>query len=93
VRRQLFREKDQRERNSPGLEGAAERGSSGGTDLDELAKMLIELHRQGMRTEDVQILYAHHVLGYSIAELAVRTGRDRRALYARRDRGQRRICA
>jgi len=28
-----------------------------------------------------------------VAELAALTGRDRRALYARRDRGQRRLCA
>ena len=55
--------------------------------------MLIDLHRDGMRTDEVQVLYAHHVLGYSIAELAALTGRDRRALYARRDRGQRRLCA
>ena len=46
-----------------------------------------------MRSDEVQVLYAHHVLGYSIAELAALTGRDRRALYARRDRGQRRLCA
>jgi hypothetical protein len=46
-----------------------------------------------MRPEDVEVLYAHHVLGYSIAELAVVTGRDRRSLYVGRDRGQRRVCA
>ena len=46
-----------------------------------------------MRAEEVEVLYAHHVLGYSIAELAVVTGRNRRLLYARRDRGQRRLCA
>ena len=46
-----------------------------------------------MRRDEVQVLYAHHVLGYSMAELAALTGRDRRALYARRDRGQRRLCA
>ena len=55
--------------------------------------MLIDLHREGMRPDEVQVLYAHHVLGYSMAELAALTGRDRRALYARRDRGQRRLCA
>jgi hypothetical protein len=41
----------------------------------------------------VQVLYAQHVLGFSIAELAAVTGRDRRVLYGRRDRGLRRICA
>jgi len=30
---------------------------------------------------------------HSLAELAAMTGRDRRALYARRDRGRRRLCA
>ena len=63
------------------------------TDLEELARILIDLHRDGMRDDEVQVLYAHHVLGYSIAELAALTGRDRRALYARRDRGHRRLCA
>ena len=46
-----------------------------------------------MRAEDVEVLYAHHVLGFSIAELAKVTGRDRRSLYAGRDRGLRRLCA
>jgi hypothetical protein len=27
-----------------------------------------------MRAEDVEVLYAHHVLGFSISELAVVTG-------------------
>jgi DNA-directed RNA polymerase specialized sigma24 family protein len=63
------------------------------TDLEELARLLIELRREGMRADEVEVLYAHYVLGYSMAELAVLTGRDRRALYARRDRGQRRLCA
>ena len=57
------------------------------------AALLLELHREGMRTEDVQVLYAQHVLGYSIAELSAMTGRDRRALYARRDRGRERLSA
>jgi DNA-directed RNA polymerase specialized sigma24 family protein len=46
-----------------------------------------------MRAEDVEVIYAQHVLGFSIAELASVTGRDRRALYARRDRGLRRLHA
>ncbi len=29
--------------------------------------MLIELHHEGMRPDEVQVLYAHHVLGYSMA--------------------------
>jgi len=96
LRRQLFRSKD------AGV-GSVLLGPDSGeaptptarpeTDLEELARMLIGLHGEGMRPEEVQVLYAHHVLGYSIAELAALTGRDRRALYARRDRGQRRLCA
>ena len=94
LRRQLFRFKDL-DRQSLPLAPDAETGRSSRaqTDLDELARILIDLHRDGMRADEVQVLYAHHVLGYSMAELAAMTGRDRRALYARRDRGQRRLCA
>ena len=63
------------------------------TDLEELARILINLHSEGMDHEEVQLLYAQHVLGYTIAELATTSGRERRALYTRRDRGQRRLCA
>jgi DNA-directed RNA polymerase specialized sigma24 family protein len=94
LRRQLFRAKDQGGRSIP-LESdpAAEVPSSSETDLEALARILIDLHRDGMRDDEAQVLYAHHVLGYSIAELAALTGRDRRVLYARRDRGHRRLCA
>jgi hypothetical protein len=96
LRRQLFRSKDVGGRSVPlgpefGEKGAA--SSRKETDLEELARMLIDLQHEGMRPDEVQVLYAHHVLGYSMAELATLTGRDRRALYARRDRGQRRLCA
>ncbi len=96
LRRQLFRSKDDGTRTIP---VGSEPGAIGcplarpETDLEELARVLIELDREGMRRDEVQVLYAHHVLGYSMAELAAMTGRDRRALYARRDRGQRRLCA
>ena len=96
LRRQLFRSKELVERRvSSGAELAesASRAARPETDLEELARLLIELHHEGMRPDDVQVLYAHHVLGYSMAELSALTGRDRRALYARRDRGQRRLCA
>ena len=75
----------------PGV--AVERSARSETDLEELARILLDLDHAGMRRDEVEVLYAHHVLGYSIAELAAMTGRDRRALYARRDRGQRRLCA
>jgi DNA-directed RNA polymerase specialized sigma24 family protein len=96
LRRQLFRSKDDVTRSIP---VGSEPGASGPavarpeTDLEELARILIELDGEGMRRDEVQVLYAHHVLGYSMAELASMTGRDRRSLYTRRDRGQRRLCA
>jgi hypothetical protein len=93
MRRQLFRFKDTNRRTAPLPSAGAERCDPGTTDLDELARVLIELRRAGMREEDVQVLYAHHVMGYSMAELAQLTGRDRRVLYARRDRGRARLCA
>jgi hypothetical protein len=96
MRRQLFRSKDVGWRSAPLPPESGETAIPAArpeTDLEELARMLIDLHGEGMRPDEVQVLYAHHVLGYSMAELAALTGRDRRALYARRDRGQRRLCA
>ncbi len=96
LRRQLFRTKDLVGRTVPlGAEfgNVGSRTSRPETDLEELARILVDLQQEGMRADEVQVLYAQHVLGYSIAELAALTGRDRRALYARRDRGQRRLCA
>jgi DNA-directed RNA polymerase specialized sigma24 family protein len=94
LRRQLFRSKDLDGRSVPLSPDLSDANSTRPeTDLEELARLLIELRREGMRADEVQVLYAHHVLGYSMAELAALTGRDRRALYARRDRGQRRLCA
>jgi hypothetical protein len=92
LRRQLFRSKDLGWRSIP-LDDAVDRSLRPETDLEELARILIDLHHEGMRPDEVQVLYAQHVLGYSMAELAALTGRDRRGLYARRDRGQRRLCA
>jgi hypothetical protein len=96
LRRQLLRSKDVGGRSDPlGSESdeTAICTARAETDLEELTRMLIELYHEGLRPDEVQVLYAHHVLGYSVAELAALTGRDRRALYARRDRGQRRLCA
>jgi hypothetical protein len=94
MRRQLLRAKDQ-QRLQVGLSPSVTENitSPHETDLEQLARLLIELRRSGMRTDEVEVLYAQHVLGFSISELALVTGRDRRALYARRDRGQRRLCA
>jgi hypothetical protein len=94
MRRQLFHARDQRQLQVQMTPGVTEpRATPSETDLELLAKTLIDLRQEGMRTEDVEVLYAHHVLGFSIAELAKVTGRDRRSLYARRDRGLRRLCA
>jgi hypothetical protein len=94
MRRQLFRERDTRQLQVQMTPGVTEPSAVHcETDLEVLARTLIDLHQEGMRSEDVEVLYAHNVLGFSIAELAQVTGRDRRALYARRDRGRRRICA
>jgi hypothetical protein len=93
LRRQLLRSKELGNRLSP-LEAAGyDRHARTETDLEELARILINLHSEGMEREEVQLLYAQHVLGYTIAELATTSGRERRALYTRRDRGQRRLCA
>jgi hypothetical protein len=94
LRRQLFRAKDQGRHTAtlrPEHTEICSRPSE--TDLEKLAQLLIELHRDGMRADDVRVLYAQHVLGISIAEQAVISGRDRRVLYARRDRGRQRLCA
>jgi hypothetical protein len=94
MRRQLLRAKNlrqQHDRLTP--EVMAHKTAPSESDLELLARTFIELRLDGMRQDEVGVLYAQHVLGYSISELAVVTGRDRRALYARRDRGQRRLCA
>jgi hypothetical protein len=94
MRRQLFRARDARQRQVQMTPGVPEpRAVRSETDLEVLARALIDLHHEGMRSEDVEVLYAHHVLGFSIAELAQVTGRDRRSLSARRDRGRSRVCA
>jgi hypothetical protein len=94
MRRQLFRAKESRAHSTARLpDEIDQQPARPESDLDRLTSMLLQLHREGMRTDDVQVLYAHHVLGYSIAELSAITGRDRRALYARRDRGRERLSA
>jgi hypothetical protein len=94
VRRQLFRAKDLASRVfAMGAEDVIDRGTTAETLLDELARAVIDERGQGMPLDEAQVLYGHNVLGYSIAELAVLSGRDRRGLYARRNRARRRLCA
>jgi DNA-directed RNA polymerase specialized sigma24 family protein len=94
VRRQLFRAKELSSRvMAMGDEDVMDRGTTAQTLLDELARAVIDERGQGMPLDEAQVLYGHNVLGYSIAELAALTGRDRRGLYARRTRARRRLCA
>jgi DNA-directed RNA polymerase specialized sigma24 family protein len=94
ARRQLFRAKELASRvTAIGEKDVRDRGTTAETLLDELARALIDERGQGMALDEAQVLYGHNVLGYSIAELAALTGRDRRALYTRRNRARRRLCA
>jgi DNA-directed RNA polymerase specialized sigma24 family protein len=94
VRRQLFRAKEQAWRVVPmGADDVSDRGVPPETLLDELARTLVDERHNGAPLEELQVLYSHSVLGYSIAELAALTGRDRRGLYDRRARARRRLCA
>ncbi len=93
ARRQLMRARDA-EPKTVHLDDTGEwEGDLPESGLEQLARMFIDLRRDGMGVEEIQVLYAQHVMGYSIAELAAMTGRGRRVLYARRDRGRRRLCA
>jgi hypothetical protein len=92
MRRQLFRAKELGDKAYP-QSHADGKSRCLNTDLDELTRVLIQRHSEGMCPEEIQVLYAHNVLGYSIAELAAVTGRDRRVLYAQRDRGRRNVRA
>jgi DNA-directed RNA polymerase specialized sigma24 family protein len=94
LRRQLFRSKDLSEKAyRHGSRDFPDRFTESETLLDELARVLVDQHPRGMPREELEVLYSHCVLGYSISELATLSGRDRRALYSQRDRGRRRLCA
>ena len=94
ARRQLFRAKELGSRViAMGEEDVMDRGTTAQTLLDELARAVIDERGQGMPLDEAQVLYGHNVLGYSIAELAAMTGRDRRSLYTRRNHARRRLCA
>jgi DNA-directed RNA polymerase specialized sigma24 family protein len=94
VRRQLFRAKELASRVlAMGDDDVMDHGTTAQTLLDELARAVIDERGQGMPLDEAQVLYGHNVLGYSIAELAALTGRDRRGLYTRRNRARSRLCA
>src|SRR5271154_2199925 len=66
LRRQLFRSKEVGGGPRPlGPDVVDEPSSRSETDLEELARILIDLRHDGMRSDEIQVLYAHHVLGYS----------------------------
>jgi DNA-directed RNA polymerase specialized sigma24 family protein len=94
VRRQLFRAKDLQSRViAMGDDDVIDRGTTAETLLDELARAVIDERGRDMPLDEAQVLYGHSVLGYSIAEIAALTGRERRGLYTRRNRARRRLCA
>jgi DNA-directed RNA polymerase specialized sigma24 family protein len=94
VRRQLFRAKELASRIiATGADDVIDRGTTAETLLDELARAVVDERGRGMPLDEAQVLYGHNVLGYSIAELAALTGRDRRGLSTRRNRARRRLCA
>ncbi|HEY1830051.1 MAG TPA: hypothetical protein VGG38_07410 [Acidimicrobiales bacterium] len=94
LRRQLMRSKDLSQHTTTLTERhTIQLSADSETDLELLTRRLIELKSEGMPVDDIEVLYAHHVLGYTLKELAEVTGYDRRAMAARRDRGQRRLCA
>ncbi len=75
IRRQLFKERDVRRRTvalTPEMPQASSTSSESA--LEELTRSLVALHRSGAHRDDVAVVYAQHVLGYSISEFG---GRDR----------------
>jgi hypothetical protein len=90
MRRQLLRHRSRAEWPLRDGRDGGERdeliGGGSGTDLDELAHAIDDEWGRGLDPQDAAVLYAHRVLGYSIAELAQLTGRSRRYLSDRRDR-------
>jgi hypothetical protein len=93
IRRQLFRERDlSRLHVSLGTDVVERRTVRSETELEQVTRALLDLRDRGMRTEEVELVYAQHVLGFTISELATVTGRDRRSLYTRRDRAHRLLC-
>lgn len=90
VRRQLLRHRARADHPaaSPPPEDAAGRdlARSDRTDLEELAHAIDERWGRDVDVTDAAVLYAHRVLGYSLAELSQLTGRSRRYLSERRDR-------
>jgi len=65
----------------------------GRSTLEDLARSLEEAMDHAAGDSDTALVYAHRVLGYSLAELAQLTGRTRKQLEYRRDRAEGLLCA
>lgn len=96
MRREVERRRVAARRHVVGLDADAfgsEPWRRGPTDLDELASALVDLAQLDGHRRDAAVLYAHRVLGYSLTELARRTGRSRRRMVEARDRATRLLTA
>ena len=94
LRRRIRRHHDLRlsERLGSDDERLPEWATTSGSGVEELARA-IDRERHALDAGDAAVLYAHRVLGYSISEIAARSGHTRRALAARRDRAARALIA
>lgn len=97
LRRQLLRYRGRADRpgSDPGRDDARDRAGvhSERSDLEELARAIDAHWGRDVDGEDAAVLYAHRVLGYSLAELARLTGHSRRNLGERRDRATEAVIA
>ncbi|MGP8058543.1 MAG: hypothetical protein ACLP9C_02755 [Acidimicrobiales bacterium] len=95
LRRQAARHRSTGERESTGLdpETGPAAGSSGTTDLEDLARTIDLLTGRGLDPGDAAVLYGNCVLGLTTTELARMTGRSRRHLDVRRRRAAQELCA
>ncbi len=67
--------------------------TSGATSLEQLARAIEDLSGHGLDKADAAVIYAHRVLGLSIAELSRISGCSSRRLYAGRTRAEQLLCA
>jgi hypothetical protein len=96
LRRQAARHRTAWERVSIGLDpelGPSGPGSSGTTEIEDLARTIDSLRGNGMDPGDAAVLYGNCVLGLTTTELSRMTGRSRRHLDARRRRAAQELCA
>ena len=83
LRRHLFRSEHLSGVPSGGCDGWTSRRAPAPRPTSSSCPHPDDLRHHGMRAEELEVLYAHHVLGYSIAELAAAPPpSDRRPTYA-----------